>query len=285
MLQPRRALLALPTSAALLLIAVGTAACDRTSGSEGSADRAPHARVAPDAASLCASQATADALKREIFHSAGEARHQQEGYGRLADIAYLRVDRPILKGTDEKFHRSDCSGTVIVSLPPGVTSSDGATMVSAEIDYSVYPAADGSGRVVRLKNGGAITDLLGKLQAREGARGGGESADRNASSAQSKEGAESPAVAPQSSSCRSATTDAEARACADPELSRLDRNLAAQFTDAGSRADSTQRRLLDLTQIRFRSRLEQCASNQCIANAYRSRSREISDIMSGKWRG
>ena len=50
-------------------------------------------------------------------------------------------------------------------------------------------------------------------------------------------------------------------------------------------AERNQRRLLERTRDRFLSYRERCATNQCIAETYRSRLREISDIMANRWRG
>ena len=50
-------------------------------------------------------------------------------------------------------------------------------------------------------------------------------------------------------------------------------------------ADRNQRRLLQRTRGRFISYRDRCATNQCIADTYRSRMREIGDIMANRWRG
>ena len=73
--------------------------------------------------------------------------------------------------------------------------------------------------------------------------------------------------------------------CGDPGLAALDRQMAAQFNGAMMEADRNQRRLLQRTRGRFISYRDRCATNQCIADTYRSRMREIGDIMANRWRG
>jgi uncharacterized protein len=59
--------------------------------------------------------------------------------------------------------------------------------------------------------------------------------------------------------------------------------MASQFFRARSEASASQRALLDRTRGRFISYRDGCRSDDCIADAYRGRMREISDIMAGRW--
>ena len=52
-----------------------------------------------------------------------------------------------------------------------------------------------------------------------------------------------------------------------------------------ARLSPEQRRLLERTRSRFLGYRDRCATNQCIAETYRSRMREITDIMDNRWRG
>lgn len=71
--------------------------------------------------------------------------------------------------------------------------------------------------------------------------------------------------------------------CSDPELASLDRLMAAQYVAALRRADSSERALLQRTRDEFLGHRDQCPSDACVAQTYRGRMREISDIMSGRW--
>ncbi len=71
--------------------------------------------------------------------------------------------------------------------------------------------------------------------------------------------------------------------CNDPGLASLDRQMAAQFNSALSRANASERALLLRTRSDFLRYRDNCPSNACIAQTYRGRMREISDILAGRW--
>ena len=58
--------------------------------------------------------------------------------------------------------------------------------------------------------------------------------------------------------------------------------MASQFNRAAASADPQERALLNRTRSRFLGYRDACRSNDCIADAYRGRMREIDDIMSGR---
>lgn len=248
----------------------------------------------------CAAQSTYDAVRRELFRRAAQVRGgDQQAYARLSDFALLRVSGPIARGIDEQLQSVTCSGTVNLDLPPGVAAAGGRRSLSGDIDYLVQPAADGTGNVVRLGNADSIVVPLATL-ARSGAPEAAplvppdlenqvieEPADDEAGGlAPDEEGEVSaPAAANPSFDCNRARTRGEVAVCRDPGLAALDRQMAAQFDNALMEADRRQRRLLERTRGRFLSYRDRCATNQCIADTYRSRMREISDIMANRWRG
>jgi uncharacterized protein len=94
---------------------------------------------------------------------------------------------------------------------------------------------------------------------------------------------EQPAANP-SFNCDNARTRGEIAVCTNPGLASLDRQMASQFRSAMSRADDEQRDVLEGTRDRFLLYRDRCRSEQCIADAYRGRVREIRDIMAGTWR-
>ena len=71
--------------------------------------------------------------------------------------------------------------------------------------------------------------------------------------------------------------------CNDAGLAALDRQMAAQFNSALGRADPQQRALLQSTRGGFLAFRDRCRSDGCVADTYRGRMREISDIMAGRW--
>jgi hypothetical protein len=261
-------------------------------------------KKAADPQAWCAAQATYDAMKRELFRRAAQVRGSDEdAYARLSDFALLRVNGPIVRGVDDRLNSVSCSGTAVLSLPPGVAVAGGRRSLSGDIDYSIEPAADGTGNVVRLSSADAIVVPLATLARKAGAtpapaqpaadnQAAGEQAATDQPQQpspqqpqQQQEPASAPASADPSFNCDNARTRSEIAICNDPGLASLDRQMAAQYNRGISQADRGQRRLLERTRDRFLSYRNRCSNNACIANTYRSRMREITDIMNGNWRG
>ena len=59
--------------------------------------------------------------------------------------------------------------------------------------------------------------------------------------------------------------------------------MAEQFNAARRVANPRQRQLLERTRSRFLGYRDSCGSSACMAETYRSRMREISDILNGRW--
>jgi uncharacterized protein len=60
--------------------------------------------------------------------------------------------------------------------------------------------------------------------------------------------------------------------------------MASQFNRAMGEASSSQRALLQRTRNTFLGYRDSCRSDACVADAYRGRMREISDIVADRWR-
>jgi hypothetical protein len=244
----------------------------------------------------CASQATYDAMKRELFRRAAQVRGSDgQLYARLSDFALLRVNGPLVRGVDDQLSSVSCSGTAVLQLPPGVQVSDGRRSLSGDIDYMIEPAADGTGNVVRLGNADAIVIPLATLSrqvqqqptppaSEETNQVTGNQAPPLAA-APAVEAQPAPAHASPSFDCDHASNNAEFAICSDPGLAALDRQMAADFQRAMSSGDAGQKKLLERTRKRFLSFRNRCVTNQCIEETYQSRIREIGDIMTGRWRG
>ena len=255
---------------------------------------------APDLQSWCAAQATYDAIRRELFRRAAQVRGgDQQAYTRLADFALLRVSGPVARDVNDEIRSVTCSGSASLDLPPGVAAAGGRRSLSGDLDYMVQPAADGTGNVVRLGNADSIVVPLATL-ARTGAPRSAPLFPQDMQNqmmedppfgelengpAPEEDVSPAPTMANPSFDCGRARTRGEIAVCGDPGLAALDRQMAAQFNGALSQADSQQRRLLNRTRGRFLSYRDRCATNECVAETYRSRMREINDIMSGRWRG
>lgn len=266
---------------------------DRWSVNAVAANEAVAAQSA-DPQSWCAAQATYDAIRRELFRRAAQVRGSDEqAYARLADFALLRMSGPVARGVDEQLGSVTCSAAASLDLPPGVAAAGGRRSLSGDLDYTVQSAADGTGNVVRLGNADAIVIPLATL-ARAGAPQGAPLVAPGTDNAIVDEPApingeapiaDQPANAIPSFDCGDARSRGEIAVCGDPGLAALDRQMAAQFNAALSDADGRQRALLNRTRGRFLSFRDRCSTNACVAETYRSRMREISDIMADRWRG
>jgi hypothetical protein len=268
------------------------------------------ARAADDPEKRCASKATYETIKRDLFRRAAQVRgSDQAAFDKLSAYATLRMENPVLESENGDNHASNCSGTLYLDLPPGVAAVGGRRTLSADVDYTVQPAADGSGTVVLLKNADAVITPLATLsRTAQPAPTQQPSASEpepvippgDAGAFPPRPSAPQPATAPApppqhqpeasthsarpSFNCENARTRGEIAVCGDSGLAALDRQMAAQFGRAISSGDAGQRALLQRTRSRFLSYRDSCRSDACIADSYRGRMREISDIMAGRWR-
>lgn len=241
----------------------------------------------PDLEQLCASQTTYDALRKELFRRAAQVRgSDDQAYTRLEDFSLLRMNSPVARGVDDQLRSVTCSGTAILELPPGVEVAGGRRSLSGDVEYIIQPAADGTGNVIRLGNADSIVVPLATLSRSH--------APENAPLVPPTKEVEPNAVQPEqeqqaqsgpSFDCRNARSRTEVTICNDPGLSSLDREMATNFNRAMIGADQRQRQLLQGSRARFLSYRDRCATNQCIADVYRSRMQEIDDIMADRWRG
>jgi hypothetical protein len=248
---------------------------------------------------LCASGATYDLIKRELFRRAAQLRGtDQAAYDRLSAVAVLRVENPVMESADQSTGAVNCSGSLSLDLPPGVAAVGGRRTLSSDVDYTIQKAADGSGNVVLLRNADAIIAPLATL-ARTGQQPAAAQPEENQAAPEVQDQQPSPApvepapAAPQaepqtssvrpSFSCATARTRGEIAVCSDGGLAAIDRNLAAEYGHALAVATPDERDLLRQTARRFYAYRDRCPDRQCIAAAYAGRIREIRDIVQGRW--
>lgn len=249
----------------------------------------------------CGSQRTYEEIKRELFRQAADTRGRDQGaFDRIAAHASVRVERPLLRNRDAELGTLRCSGQLTIDLPPGVAVVGGRRALSADIDYVLQPAADGTGDVVMLEGADPIIVPLATLAQSGQARPlppetGGSLATSPNPSLPPAAGPIDPIAAPAdqrrpsvsarpSFNCRYARTSSEIAVCNDAGLASLDRQMAAQYYSAISNADSRQRAQLVRSRSTFLRFRDRCSSNACIAETYRGRMQEIRDIMTGEWR-
>ena len=285
---------------ALILLIVGMMVIgNRSSEDDRLTDEASASRDDPEA--RCTSQATYDLIKRDLFRRASSLRGSgQAAFDSVAASSSIRVESPLLRDEDADVGSVTCNATVTLDLPPGLAVVGGRRSLSADVLYTIQPAADSSGDVLTLSNADEIITPLATLgrtapvEADPLANAVNEVApvDPLAPTVEPAPSTSEPigqepataARAQPSFSCANARTRGEIAVCNDDGLAALDRRMAAQFGSALSDADPEQRALLTRTRDTFLRYRDQCTDNNCVAATYRGRMREIRDIMTGAWR-
>jgi hypothetical protein len=109
----------------------------------------------------CASTAAYDQLKGVLFADALKVRSTDpENLNTLATHSVVRMEDPVMKNRDASGAIA-CSGTFILELPPGAESAfAGQRRLTADIDYTARPAADGSGLVYQINGAERIMAQL-----------------------------------------------------------------------------------------------------------------------------
>lgn len=253
---------------------------------------------APEPEKLCADKHTYDLIKRELFRRAAQLRgSDQAAFDQLSAYAVVRMENPVMESQDDSTGAVNCSGSLSLDLPPSVAVVGGRHTLTSDVDYTIEPAADGSGDVVLLRNADAIVTPLATL-----ARVGQQSAAPAAQPAPGQTPTEQPeanVAAPESANkvvgpktsyagrpsfdCSKARSSGEIAVCSDSGLSALDQNMATQYRQAIAAASPEQKALLQRTRDHFLAYRDRCPSRSCIADAYVGRMREIRDIMEGSW--
>lgn len=273
---------------AMMLFAGRDGEDDRLTGDEVTASR-------EDPEQRCSSRATYDQIKRELFRRAAALRGTDQAvFGNIAGHATIRMEAPALQDENAETDGVTCNGALTLDLPPGVAVVGGRRSLSADVLYTIQPAADGSGNVVTLANADDVITPLATLartqpsaeetlnQVDPAAEVAGEPrapVDPLAPTPETPAGTASPSF-----NCAAARTSGEVAVCNDAGLAALDRRMAAQFASAMSDANAEQRANLQRTRDSFLRFRDGCPDNTCIAETYRGRIREIRDIMLGTWR-
>jgi hypothetical protein len=277
---------------------------------QGAQQPQPQQARAPAPEKLCGSNQTYDLIKRELFRRAAQLRgSDQTAFDQLSTYAVVRMENPVMESQDRPTGAVNCSGSLSLDLPPGVGVVGGRRTLTSDVDYTVEPAADGSGNVVLLRNADAIIAplatlaRLGQPAAAAPAPAPAAAPETNAVAPQRPQVTPAPANPPRpqqrpaappapavptgahpSFDCAKARTKGEIAVCSNGGLAALDRNMAAQYGQAIAQATPEQRALLRSTRSRFLSYRDRCPSRSCIGDAYVGRIREIRDIMEGTWR-
>jgi len=224
----------------------------------------------PQAAeALCGDEAVYRQISDTIFSKAIE---QVDGspaaLTNLKKAVAVRVQYPLLRGGDLVLKRTDCSGHIILDLPPNVRPAfDGARTLEADVDFSVQPAADGNGNVVTADGIDRIVERLA------GAAGLVESVRATPAA---PTGTYNPSF-----SCSGDLSDAERLICHDEALSGLDRALAKRYGELKAQLAPDDWAQVVEMQRSFLDRRGQCVDVSCLKDAYVAQSRQLDGVGPG----
>jgi hypothetical protein len=257
------------------------------------------AASASDPEKRCASKDTYDRIKHELFRRAAELRgSDQAAYDKLSTFAVIRMENPVMESDNSATGAVNCSASLSLDLPPGVAVVGARRTLMSDVDYTVQPAADGSGTVVLLRNADAIIAPLATLaRVAQPALRPTVPAETNEVAPADTNGVEPPAPAAAappdtgprpvgarpSFDCAGARSKGEVAVCSDAGLATLDRNMAAQYGRSMAIASPEQQALLRRTRDRFIGYRDRCPNRSCVGDAYVGRMREVRDIMEGHW--
>lgn len=262
----------------------------------------------PAVEKLCASKQTYDLIKRELFRRAAQLRGSDQGaFDQLSGYSVVRMDNPVLESQNNATGAVNCSGTLSLDLPPGVVVVGGHHTLTSDLDYTIQPAADGSGNVVLLRNADPIIAPLATLArvsqpAATQPKTATTTTETNETTSQPPTTVPPPSAPPAqqqatpqlpaqpvestaraSFDCAKPRGRGELAVCSNAGLAALDRNMAMQYSQAMAVATPEQRALLRRTRGRFLAYRDRCPNRSCIGSAYVGRMREIRDIMEGHW--
>lgn len=251
---------------------------------------------APAPEKLCSSKQIYDLIKRDLFRRAAQMRGSDEAaFDQLSGYSVIRMENPVMESQDTATGAVNCSGSLSLDLPPGVAVVGGRHSLTADVDYTVQAAADGSGNVVVLRNSEPIVTPLATLARvtepqsvpltppEDNAVEAPQENVAASESANKEVGPKTTSPGRPSFDCAKAHSKGEIAVCSDSGLAALDLNMATQYRRAIESADPKQKALLQRTRDRFLAYRDRCPNRSCIADAYVGRRREIRDIMEGGW--
>lgn len=258
----------------LILLIVGVVVYGRMGSQEETADlnlavandmaAANVLEAAPTGTALCASTSTYLRIKDAIFDRAQKAFGGDPGpLESLRRSVGVRMQYPLLRGVHQDVSRTDCSGRLILDLPPAARGAfDGAPALESDIQFSVQPSADGNGDVVEVSGGDDVVQQLAVAASlvfsRRAALNGGAQPQKTYNP---------------SFDCGGSLSNVEQMICSDEQLSQLDRALAARYQSLRQEFSGAEWQQVVDSQRDFLRRRAACADVACLHDAYVAQSR------------
>lgn len=220
---------------------------------------APTSESAAVETEVCAAESTYETLKEIVFNAAvDQFTGDPVALNDLRRGVHLGMQFPVVDGFNDKVQRTDCTGRLSLGIPPGATAAFGGEKVlEADVSYSIQPAADGNGSVVKADG---IDHLVTKLVA---------AADFVAANKLAKQGG------PQlqqtfnpSFDCGKRLSNVERMICQDESLAAADRKLSERYFQLKDVATPSEWASIMASQKEFLSARSKCGDIECVSTVY-----------------
>lgn len=211
---------------------------------------------------LCTSEAIYRQIKDIIFDRTIERYDGDPGaLNSLRRAAGVRMQYPVLREYQAEIERADCSGRLILDIPPAAQDEfDAAPSLQANLDYSIQPAIDGGSAVVELE-GIEVTVQRIVVAA--------------TMLAETRSAAEEARRLQEGIHCNGSQSSLEIMICEDEDLVERSRVLAERYRGLRELLPPAESEQLAQTQRQFIQRLSNCRDPACVAALYRDRSAEL----------
>ena len=210
-------------------------------------------------ADICGAQTTYDSVKNAIFDQAiKQVSGDTVALNDLRRNVSVNMQYPLVKGINDQLHRTDCTGRLVLGLPPGVSSAfAGERELNADVEYSVQPAADGNGSVITSNGIGFIVQRLiaaDELRAMQTLAGQG--------------GPQLTRTYNPSFNCGRNLQNVERMICQEESLSAKDRQLSTAFKEKLANFIGTDRQILLAKQRQKLEKRANCPDVSCVNSWY-----------------
>jgi uncharacterized protein YecT (DUF1311 family) len=229
----------------------------------------------------CASQATYDAIKKQLFDNARKkVTTNPKPLFSLQNASAVRMTAPVVTNANPQLQRTQCSGQLTLMLPPTASNAFGGTnMLSATMTYIVQQAADHSGTVVQIAGADTVSDQLASATDMLGQRRNSGDVSGSADFGQGKAAGSVTAFAGKtynpSFDCGGRLTNAMRMICQDEDLAGLDRDLSALYGRKKGATPKPDLPALVQAQRDFLKSRDNCADTECMKNLYSMRSDQL----------
>ncbi|MDP9413321.1 MAG: hypothetical protein M3Q08_04355 [Pseudomonadota bacterium] len=217
----------------------------------------------------CGSRQNHFQLKDMIFEkAASELGGDPVPLNTLKNAVSVRMEMPVVSAVDEKVRRTDCTGRLVIDLPPGTREAfHGDKSLEADLEYSFQPAADGSGSVIRAEGFGYILQRLVAAASL-----------LNAQRLASKGGPQLQRTYNPSFDCGRSLTNVERMICQDEQLSLADRLVAAKYDQLQESLPPLVWKDVQRSQRTFLQERAECADTSCVRSAYVNQWKALSSV-------